>query len=508
MIFNRKKFTITIGNKGAIIALHDRKKIENKFFIESLSRKEEEKILKTLTANKMAPVYIFLDNSEQNYTNKNYPGTNIIDLNKIIKRYEAKEFKKPTKENEAELIFNRIINKNKINHNWECMYISSIYFKEMQKWVNFLLKKAPNYLDGIYMLPVEIYSLVKNVKIGKEPSKNSIKLVITQNKVSGIRQTILMGKKIIFTRIAQYDFNSDNFIVDFEQDIFRTSEYLKRILPNLSIKNIAIINILPSTILEKVKNIKNSEITFNNYTPYDFAILNKCNNLIPKNSQYCDLLIANIFAYSRKILKFNNEKIKKLFYFNAACKAINSISITFLAIMLIYLSRIQIEQVANSLYFKKLTKDGKKIERELNVINRKAQEKYQENDYAIYNDIDSIIEFGKFNEVMTKNYSEPINIIKNIEFINKEIILINDIIFKNDSNIENNKKSQFQLSINTTITNANGDVDSLFKTYDRTIEEFKDNLENYTITEEGLPDNLDYTKEYYEVPVKITIKEK
>ncbi len=162
--------------------------------------------------------------------------------------------------------------------------------------------------------------------------------------------------KIIFTRIAQYDFNSDNFVVDFEQDIFRTSEYLKRILPNLSIKDIEIINILPSSILEKVQNIKNSEIKFNNYTPADFAILNKCNNLIPKNSQYCDLLIANIFAYSRKILKFDNKKIKKLFYFDIICKAINSVSIAVFVIIFIYLFRIQIEQVANNLYFKKISK--------------------------------------------------------------------------------------------------------------------------------------------------------
>ncbi len=65
----------------------------------------------------------------------------------------------------------------------------------MQKWVNFLLKKAPNYLNGIYMLPVEIYSLIKNIKVSKDSDKSPVKLIITQNKVSGIRQTILMNDK-------------------------------------------------------------------------------------------------------------------------------------------------------------------------------------------------------------------------------------------------------------------------------------------------------------------------
>lgn len=510
MFFKKKAFTITIGNKGAILALHNNKKIENKFFIESLSRNYRDKILDILQKNKKCPIYILLDNSEQIYTNKTYPATNIIDLYKIIKRYEIKEFKKPTKEDEKQIAHNHIVKKNKTNKNWECMYISSIYFEAMDDWIKFLLRRAPNYIKGIYMLPIEIANIVKNINsLAKNNKKKNVNLIITQNKVSGIRQTILMNNKIIFTRIAHYDFGSKNFITEFEQDIFRTTEYLKRILPNLGIKDINIINILPSSILEKIRNIKNSEISFNHYTPREFANLNKRSNLLPKNSQYSDILIANIFVNSRKILRFNNKKIQKLFYFDISAKIINIMSVFLIMTSLIYLLYIQIEQIKNNTEFNKLSEHQSEKQSELSRIKKSALEdaSKHKNPSKKHLEMDEIIEFGKFDEILSENKSEPIKLTNQLEFINKEELTIKNLDFKNSFSFEENRDN-IQFKINANINNKNGEVEDLFKIYDQMILNFKNNFKNKKIIDSGLPKNIDYSKKYYEIPITITIKNK
>ena len=56
-----KKFIVTIGNYGAVVALHNENKILSKIFLEELNDKTKEELRVLFKANKSSEIYILLD---------------------------------------------------------------------------------------------------------------------------------------------------------------------------------------------------------------------------------------------------------------------------------------------------------------------------------------------------------------------------------------------------------------------------------------------------------------
>jgi hypothetical protein len=515
MLFNKKAFTLTIGNESSLLVLHNKNTVENKVLVPSLSREDKIHILKIFKQNKSAPIYILLDNSEQSYSNKSYPSINRFDLKQIINRQIKQEL--GALEDGEDLVYNYMTHKNKKMRRWECMYVSSTYFKEMKEWIDFLLQEVNNTIVGIYMLPIESVELIKKLQISnnknikKKPketsSRDKVTLLVIQNKVSGIRQVVFSNEKIIFTRLTHYDYESKNFISDFEQDIFRTNEYLKRILPNLKMEDVEIINVLPRSVIEKINQIKNNEITFVNYTPREIAEKIGYKNLIPKNSQFGDVLIANIFVNSKKVLKSVTSKIKSLSLLQTIAKTILSIALTVLFAVMSYAIFIQIEQAIKSKKIRKLDIDKGIAEKSLEKVgNQVTGDKSIKTDGTTLK-IDEIIEFGRLSEAMESSKTNPVEFYKKAGFLARKNALISNIRYSNSYNLKS-KRDDIDYSLTGRIYNEDGDVEKLFNIYDTIILETGKTFQDYKVISSELPKNIDFSKKYYDTSFTLKIRSK
>jgi len=315
-------FVITIGNLGSVVALHGPGEIKNKIFLNSLTEDVKKDLLQIFNTHKSTPIYILLDTIDQGYRKKSYPYIRKSDVLKLINR----DLSATTEEGSLSNFIILDSKKNKVQttltdkRKWEALFISAAVTQELSRWIEFLLENVYNRLVGIYMLPAETLSLFRSLKHSIKTSKkvhntkhHDLSCILLQNKVSGTRQMVFSDDELIFTRVINYDFNDPTFIEKYEKDIYSTLEYLKRPFPDLTIKDLDIVNIFPEEIIEKISKISNIDFNLINYTPYMAAYEAGFGTTITQNSNYCDLLISKSFALNKKkILKFSTPKISTL----------------------------------------------------------------------------------------------------------------------------------------------------------------------------------------------------
>ncbi|MFT6077263.1 MAG: hypothetical protein ACJATU_000459, partial [Rickettsiales bacterium] len=198
-MIDKKKFTISIGDYGIIVALHNGKNVENKILVANLNDDNRDQLSKLFFKHKSSSTHILIDTTHQNYKRKTYPPLNILDFHKLAKMDLKKEF-----DNEEKSLRSYYYSKNK-NKKWDCIFVSTTLSEEIEKWIELLLGVQNNF-SGIYMLPIETYNLAKNIfditadKDHKTPkNRQQILSLIVQNKISGTRQIIFSDRNVVFT---------------------------------------------------------------------------------------------------------------------------------------------------------------------------------------------------------------------------------------------------------------------------------------------------------------------
>lgn len=83
---SKENFVITIGDFGAIIALHNGNAIKSSTFIETLNDESKVTLKNLFDERKSTPIRILLDNLDQTYKNKSYPLVSLTSLRSIAKR--------------------------------------------------------------------------------------------------------------------------------------------------------------------------------------------------------------------------------------------------------------------------------------------------------------------------------------------------------------------------------------------------------------------------------------
>jgi hypothetical protein len=498
-------FVITIGNYGAVVALHDKSKIQNKIFLEVLNQDNKKELATLFKKNQNATIYILLDSSNQAYKKKSYPAIKKSDLFNVIKRdMDQDEDKESLK---SYILLNKKIS---AARKWECLFVSSSSSEVIADWIKFLLD-MPNYLEGIYMLPVESFSffaLIKsNIRLNSKIilKRNDLYCVILQNKVSGIRQIVFSETSIVFTRIVNYDFNASDFLEKYEQDLYSTFEYLKRLFPELIMGELDIVNILAKEHLEKIKTISNVELNFTNYTPYQAAAIVGQKNAIAENSSYCDLIISKVFSTSKhRILKFDTPKIrllKRFFYALQFSKYINIFLLIVICIIGLDLGLINKE--LNSLV---AAANKERLEASDELQRVKLSEVDEK--YSADIDIDQIIDMGKIHESLNgigidfiDSYNK-LSILRNYNvFLSSFVYNVSDFTSKTA-----NKNPAYKIDINGKIYNKTGDVEDLFKGFDGMISAVKQVFDKNQVKYTELPKNIDFAKKYYDSDIQLTIE--
>jgi hypothetical protein len=511
-MFGEKNIIVTIGNYGAVVALHQGNEIKNKIFLDELTETVKADLRDDVFhKNKSAPIYVLLDTIDQSYKKKIYPSVRKSDLTRIIQRDMASD-------GDKESIKNYILlnpKKNPVNvkqpssARWECLFISSSNSEVINHWIEFLLD-MPNRLVGIYMLPIETFSLFKlikeNVRIQAKlrEKKNNICCLVMQNKVSGIRQVAFSEQGIIFTRVVNYNFDKPDFLEKYEQDIYSTFEYLKRLFPDLSIDELDIVNILPAEVIDVIKKISNIELHFVNYTPYQITSLIGQKDLIPSNSNYCDLVISKVFSKQKKILKFTTPKIKileKFFMILRSSYYANLILI--LGICATFLFTIFSEnKIGESI---DLTETEKLVAIQDFARLKKITLAGMQGIESI--DLEKAIDLGKLQEAFSPIGMNFTEFYIKLKFLKEFDIKLNNFTYSLEGVNGENPTSQnnYRIAFKGDIFNKSGDIEDLFREFDTVVLEVKKNFPQNQIKYSELPRNIDFSQKYYSFPVDFTI---
>lgn len=517
---NKKSFVVTIGNYGSVVVLHHGNEVKTKILLEELTDEAKIDLKNLFTRNQSIPISIILDTIDQSYKRKSYPGIKKTDLAKIIKREMANDGDRESFKN---FIFleNKKATKTQLGiknvGKQECLMVSASNSEAITKWLDFAME-MPNPLKGIYMAPIEsfrIYSLLKDdIKIKssvKDKNITSICFMILQSKVSGVKQMIFSDQGIIFTRSVNYDFKSPDFLAKYEQDVYSTFEYLKRLFPEIRISEIDIVNIFSNEILDSLKKIGSSELNIINYSPADVATKLKYKKLLPDNAQFCDLLISKTFAGNKKILKFTTPKIQSLNNFFTALQVSYYLNILLIAGIILTCLGI--------LFFDNKAKKALSEAEEENMIatsefqrisapTNNLQSQLTEDGNVIT--IERIIDFGKINEAFSKVGTDFSGLYSGLRFLKDSDVKINSFSYYvpnfNYKSPEISKKYSF--SFKGDLQNKSGDIDDLFKEFDVLTSKTKKAFSGNNVQYSDIPRNIDFVQKYYTFPIEFTISDK
>ncbi len=510
-MLSSKKFVITIGNSGAIVALHDSNTIKNKIFLEKLDDNAKQELTTLFDKNRHTKIYILLDTLDQTYKKKIYPSIKKSDLFQIIKRDLASDGDKDSLK--SHIILNdhksSLLNFHNNHHTkWECLFISTTKTKEIEDWLTFLFESS-NHIEGIYMLPIETFSLFQsikdlpNIKTLEAQKKIDLYCLILQNKVSGIRQIVFSSQGIVFTRIVDYDFTQPDFLEKYEHDIYSTFEYLKRLYSDILINKLAIINLLPQNALSSISNLKNTELNLINYTEKEIASKLDFNDLT-ENVSFSDLLISKSFATAKKrILRFTTPTIRLLdrmfiilktsYYFNLAL-------ILILLCALIY-SIFHKNNLTESISDAELKKAN--ALQQLHTVKSSTINSMDLNENV---SLDRITDLGKMEELFGSIGESILNYYKKLTIIKKRNSSLETFSYSlQNIDYKNPVKVKYIISFSGSIVNKSGDIEDLFREFDNLTIDIKNSFTNNQVTYSELPRNIDFGKKYYEFPIQFSI---
>ena len=514
-MFSEKNIVITIGNHGAVVAVHEGSNIKNKIFLDGLNDDTQKHLRDVFAKNKSATVYVLLDTIDQSYKRKTYPFVRKSDLIQIVKRDLNNDGDKDSLKSYI-ILNDKKTKTDQINRRWECLFVSAPISETLNNWLEFLLN-MPNRLAGIYMLPIESFNLftllqgVQNKVRPRSPvQKENICCLVIHTKVSGIRQIVFSQRGIIFTRVVDYHFDQPNFLEKYEHDIYSTFEYLKRLFPDLTMSEFSIVNILSSEAIEKISTINNIELKFENYTPSKAAIELGYPKLLTPNSNFCDLLISKIFSDKKKLLKFGTAKIKILEKFFLTLRTsyyLNLILVLSICASIVYtiVSQEKIseaveiaeinkfETIQNLAKLKKMALDGADISEENSDIT-----------------LERVVDLGRTEELLGKAGADFSQFYNNLKFLKSYRVKLDKVAYRMSGFNAKAPSSiaDYELEFGGQIINKSGDIEDLFREFDSLVNEVRKNMPGKTVRYNELPRNIDFNKKYYSFPIDFTISNK
>lgn len=509
-MFSKKSIVITIGDHGCVVALQEGDNIKKRIFVDRLDDSTKVELNKNIfSSDKKSPVYLLIDTSDQSYRKKIYPSIRTMDLSKIIKRDLANDGDDKSFKNYRILKQKKSKEKNKQNASrQECLFISISTSKVIESWVDYI-SALPNYLVGIYTLPIEGFHIFKALsKNIKEQSKiknrrNDVYFLIVENKTSGVRQMVFSESQgLIFTRVVRYDLNDRDLVKKYEKDILSTIEYLKRLFVDISSRDIDIVNILPFELLEKIKNVSHDELHFVNYTPCQAALEANYSNTIPKNGKNCDLLFSKSFHKNRKILKFSIPKVQhleKFFILLNVTKYVNVAAMIFIFISLLFFG----------VTLKKLDEKTEVAEmrmhnasKELSQLRSLGLGKHDEDV-----DIEQIFDFGRTETLLGKANADLLDFYIKLKFLKEFGVKLDEFEYNNRNYIDGNVNNiDYSFVFKGELANKSGDIDNLFIEFDALTGEIKKRFKDNKVIHSELPRNIDFNQKYYSYPINFELK--
>ncbi|MCE2992173.1 MAG: hypothetical protein LW825_04545 [Candidatus Jidaibacter sp.] len=224
---SNNSFQVSIGDEGAVVLYTKSGAVQTRLFIKNTEPHNVQKLAHLLSADPDAYISLYLDTMDQSYVQRRVTGTNAFSVYKIAQRQLHNEIPKNYLKTCVSLGKRR-------GDDWVYTFIAVAYEPPLSKWVEFF-GQYENVIEGIYFLPLELGSFIKDLRKDTSPSSSPQKigweLLISQSKASGFRQSAFLDGEIVFSRIVTGILDPDINIAtgNLEQSIVDCVDYMKRL---------------------------------------------------------------------------------------------------------------------------------------------------------------------------------------------------------------------------------------------------------------------------------------
>ena len=304
------KYSIILGDEGAILIYSEGKEVKTRNFIASASAENLKEFASILAKNPKAPLTLIVDSMDQNFIQQSLPPISSLGVKKLIQRRLERDLGKDTIKGYVLLEREKSGRKD-----WNFLMVSIEKSPQFTVWLDFI-NKIENRLEGIYLLSVEAENIIRELdkamglpkKISKKPKKGEVitplsqwKFFVSNNKVGGFRQVVLKDGRIIFTRLGQAvgDVTPEVIAGNIEQEMSSTIEYMKRLSFNpqqgLDIYVVASEEVNAALDLSKTQAKKTYK-----FTPFEVAEFLKIKGAAQPSDQFGDVVLSAAIATSRK----------------------------------------------------------------------------------------------------------------------------------------------------------------------------------------------------------------
>lgn len=318
-------FILSIGDEGAILSHIKNKSMEGRWFASTPSEENLSVFSKAIATDTKAALLIVLDTMDQIYTQHTLPPVSKMSLGGLLKRRIRREF------SDTELKGSYLIDRTD-SKEWNFMLFAIDQQEHTKAWISWATEQQVKPL-GIRALPLEMASLSNMLYAAREKPEQELTaendkewtFVVSHNKVSGFRQTIMRNGKMIFTRLSQPLEGEEAMQAGIiEQEITSTIEYLKRI--GLRSYHDMHLNVIASSAIIALIDVKKLGVqSYELFSPYDVSQKFSWDSVIQPEDRYCDVFVGVFSLTNKKSLAKlwtrQTEKLSKLYKISPVIRA-------------------------------------------------------------------------------------------------------------------------------------------------------------------------------------------
>jgi hypothetical protein len=322
------RLVMIIGDEGAILVACKGNKVVRRLFSPSPQPEHMKTIIEFMEANQGSPLYILLDVIDQQYIKHSFPPVSSLSVNKLVNRRLQRDF--PPEDIKGAIALGRETGGRK---EWSYLLVALAKTPHLQIWLDLLLE-LPNECKGLYLTPAEGCYYVPQLMRAVAPSEKSTwQLLVSHNKVGGVRQIVLHNNKLVFTRLTQAGDDANYALTagSIEQEVQNTLDYLRR-LGFADNGDMAALLVVSQEVKDLIDLSRMGLGFAKSLTPYEVADAMNLEQAALAGDRYGDVVMAAAFAVSRKkSAPFMSHYGKQLAQLLSIRRAIKLISVVVVA---------------------------------------------------------------------------------------------------------------------------------------------------------------------------------
>jgi hypothetical protein len=502
----RSGIHVMIGDDGALFAHIVNDDIISRHFLSSTTDSHLDNVLSYLNEHHKEPIFLYIDIHEQNYTHQSFPSVSALTIESLVKKRLERDIPKENLRGYIQLTKNKVAKKD-----WLYLMISCPVEGILQDWLKIFYNKILNALKSISLLPIELTNVLSQVNksLISKKQRSEWQIIVTHNKVSGIRQAAFKDEKLMFTRLVPCggEINAKTISGIIEQEVQNTIEYIKR----LYFKGTETIDLISFTSEEIAKNITNNNFIFRNHlsiSPADSGNILGFNSSWVSGDGFTDSMLLQFLASKSTLLNFTTEDsrylliLQKIDYYSKYAKYL----IILFGIALI---------INNISEFISYSNDASLSARRLNDIENNlvnVTKKYGPN----LQDGIRMAETVRIYKLLSANQFSPIDVMFNLATARDNNIYVKSMTWTLDgvpSNIKylsdlENKKPYVNANIEILYLDDSNNYQLLFDKFDQFTKNADKIFNDYNLEYSRVNDQISFDQKSSSIPIRIILTSK